>query len=57
MGDSAGANMAVGLAIAAIERGITAPSYIIGSNGLYYCDKYNKFPSWEKLHEHVRSCS
>eukprot|EP01122_Echinamoeba_exundans_P006289 TRINITY_DN1736_c0_g1_i1.p1 TRINITY_DN1736_c0_g1~~TRINITY_DN1736_c0_g1_i1.p1 ORF type:complete len:400 (-),score=41.77 TRINITY_DN1736_c0_g1_i1:139-1338(-) len=49
IGDSAGANLSVGVALAALERGITPPAYIVGSNGLYYCDKYNQYPSCTAL--------
>jgi acetyl esterase/lipase len=54
IGDSAGANMSVGIALAALERGITPPAYIVGSNGLFYCDKYNQYPSWTALRSMAR---
>ncbi len=57
IGDSAGANLSVGVALAALERGITPPSYIVGSNGLFYCDKYNQYPSWNALRSYVRQFS
>lgn len=44
--------MAVGVALAAIDRKIQAPALIVASNALFWVDKYDQFPSWKTLQAH-----